>query len=164
MGKYDMFFDSEINRIFKRMSESFFNTDGIFEAPKERLGSGSHWYGYSLTVDPNGTPVFREHGRSPNISGDAREPTVDTIVDEKNNTVKLIAEIPGVEKSDIQILVDDGVVDISASRDSKKYHAKAPVGFEIDEKSAQATYKNGILQILFKIVATPSTGTKVEVN
>ena len=35
-----------------------------------------------------------------------REPLVDTIVDEKEKVVKLIAEMPGVEKTDVKIVVD----------------------------------------------------------
>lgn len=160
-----MFFDSEINRAFRRMSESFFDTDGIFEETKDSLGAGPYWYGYTVSVGPNGRPVFREYGRRPDASrSSAREPMVDTIVDEKSNAVKLIAEIPGVEKSDIQIVVDNKAVDISASRDNKKYHAKVPLRHNVDEKSAQASYKNGILQIAFKQVAASPTGTKVEVK
>lgn len=160
-----MFFDSEINRAFRRMSESFFDMDGIFEETKGGLGTEPRWYGYTLNVGPDGRPVFREYGRRPEASRDsAREPAVDTIVDEKGNAVKLIAEIPGVEKSDIQIVVDNKIVDISASRDNKKYHAKVPVRHDIDEKSAQASYKNGILQVVFERLEASPTGTKVEVN
>ena len=161
-----MFFDSEIDRAFKRMTESIFETDGIFEGAKDRLGPRPQWYGYALSVGPNGVPVFREYaGRPEKAAQDsAREPTVETILDEKNGEVKLIAEIPGVERSDIQILVDDGVADISAKRGSKKYRARVPVRHSIDEKSAKASYKNGILQLVFKRAAEVQTGTKVEVD
>ena len=36
-----------------------------------------------------------------------REPIVDTIVDEKEKVVKLIAEMPGVEKTDVKIVVEE---------------------------------------------------------
>ncbi len=147
------------------MSESFFDADDIFEGAKGNLGTGPHWHGYALSVGPNGRPILKEFGHRPEASRDsAREPMVDTIVDEKSNTVKLIAEIPGVEKSDIQVVVDNDAVDISAARDNKKYHAKVPIRHNVDEKSAKASYKNGILQLVFERVAANPTGTKVEVN
>lgn len=161
-----MFFDSEINRAFRRMSESFFDMDDIFEDARGSPGTKPYWYGYAVSVGPNGIPVIKEYGHAPKGASrdSAKEPIVDTIVDEKSNTVKLIAEIPGVEKSDIQIVVDDKVVDISAARDNKKYHAKVPMRHNVDEKSAKASYKNGILQLVFEQVATTPSGTKVEVN
>ncbi len=161
-----MFFDNEINRAFRRMSGSFFDTDDIFEGNRGNSETGPYWYGYTLSIGPNGRPVLRECGTGQEApgQGNAREPVVDTIVDEKNNTVKLIAEIPGVEKNDIQIVVDNKVVDISAARDKTRYHARVPIKRRIDENSAKASYKNGILQLVFGLVSEKPTGTKVEVE
>ena len=44
-------FDDEFNRIFKRMSSSFFNIDDLFEEFKtEGNPSGPYYYGYSMTI------------------------------------------------------------------------------------------------------------------
>ena len=86
------------------------------------------------------------------------------IVDEKEKVVKLIAEMPGVEKTDVKILVDKNVVNITAERGDKKYHCKVPLQHKVDENSAKATYKNGILQLVFKLVVEKQTGKKVEVE
>ena len=60
------------------------------------------------------------------LVSDAREAIVDTIVDEKDRVVKLIAEMPGVEKTDVKILVDKNVVSVTAERGEKntivKFH------------------------------------------
>ena len=94
-----MFFDSEFDRIFKRMSNSFFNIDDIFEEFKGNGSeSGPYYYGYTMTVGPDGKPVVKEYGNvKPGLlpTSDTREPLVDTIVDEKEKVVKLIAEMPG---------------------------------------------------------------------
>jgi len=161
-----MFFDSEIDRIFRRMSNSFFNNDGIFEESKQN-GSGPYYYGYTMTVGPDGKPVVNEYGNV--IQGqlptsDTREPIVDTIVDEKEKVVKLIAEMPGVEKTDVKIVVENNIVDISAEHDKKKYHVKVPLQHKVDENSAKASYKNGILQLVFKIVEEKPKGKTVEVE
>ena len=163
-----MFFDSEIDRIFKKMSSSFFNIDDIFEEFKGNGStSGPFYYGYTMTVGPDGKPVVKEYGNvKPGLlpTSDTREPIVDTIVDEKEKVVKLIAEMPGVEKTDVKIVVENKTVDISAERDEKKYNVKVPLKHKVDENSAKASYKNGILQLVFKLVEEKSSGKTVEVE
>lgn len=162
-------FDDEFNRIFKRMSSSFLDIDDIFEDFQTNgIHSGPYYYGYSMTVGPDGKPVVREYGNvKPGLlsTSDTREPMVDTILDEKEKIVKLIAEMPGVEKTDVKILVQGNSVDISAEHDDKKYHAKVPIKFKVDENSAKASYKNGILELAFKLVEDEKPkGKKVEVE
>ena len=148
------FFDTEIDRILKWMSNSFFDVTDSFEEVKGNSNSGPLFYGYTLTVGPDGKPSVQEYGNvkpdRPHIS-DAREAIVDTIVDEKEKVVKLIAEMPGVEKTDVKILVD-------------KNHCTVPLQHKVDENSGKATYKNGILQLVFKLVVEKQTSKKVEVE
>ena len=162
-------FDSEFERIFKRMSNSFFDIDDIFEEFKDNgSNSGPFYYGYKMTVGSNGKPIVKEYGNvKPGLllSADIREPIVDAIVDEKGKTVKLVAEMPGVEKTDVKILVQDKSVDISAEHGIKKYHVKVPIKHKVDENSAKASYKNGILELVFKLIEEEKPkGKKVEVE
>jgi len=162
-------FDDEFDRIFKRMSSSFFDIDDIFEEFKGNgSNSGPFYYGYTMTVGPNGKPVVKEYGNvKPGLlpSSDTREPIVDAIVDEKEKLVKLVAEIPGVEKTDVKILVQDKSVDISAEHGEKKYHVTVPIKHKVDENSAKASYKNGILELVFKLIEDDKPkGKKVEVE
>ena len=162
-------FSNEFDRIFKKMSSSFFDIDDIFEEFKENgSNSGPFYYGYTMTVGPNGKPVVKEYGNvKPELlpSTDTREPIVDVIADEKEKLVKLVAEIPGVEKTDVKILVQDKFVDISAEHGEKKYHVKVPIKHKVDENSAKASYKNGILELVFKLIEEEKPkGKKVEVE
>jgi len=162
-----MFFDSEIDRIFNKMTKSFFEIDGIFEEFKGSSNSEPLFYGCTMTVGPDGKPVVQEYGNTKPGQlpiSDTREPIVDTIVDEKEKVVKLIVEMPGVEKTDVKIVVDNKIVDLSAEHGEKKYHVKVPLKHTVDENSAKASYKNGILQLVFKLVAEKQTGKKVEVE
>ena len=162
-----MFFDSEFDRIFKRMSNSFFNIDDVFEEFKGNDSvSGPYFYGYTMTVGPDGKPVVKEYGNvKPGLlpNSNTREPVVDTIIDEKEKELKLIAEMPGVEKTDVKIVVENKIVELRTEHGEKKYHAKVPITQKVDENSAKASYKNGILQIVFKLEEKPK-GKKVEVN
>ena len=151
------------------MSSSFFDIDDIFEEFKENgSNSGPFYYGYTMTVGPNGKPVVKEYGNVKSgllPSSDTREPIVDVIVDEKEKLVKLVAEMPGVEKTDVKILVQDKSVDISAEHGEKKYHVKVPIKHKVDENSAKASYKNGILELVFKLIEDEKPkGKKVEVE
>jgi HSP20 family protein len=162
-------FDDEFDRIFKRMSGSFFDIDDIFEEFKRNDSvTGPFYYGYTMTIGPNGKPVVKEYGNlKPGLlpTSETREPIVDMIVDEKEKLVKLVAEMPGVEKTDVKILVQDKFVDISAEHGEKKYHAKVPINYKVDENSAKASYKNGILELVFKLVEDEKPkGKKVEVE
>ena len=149
-----MFFDDEFDRLFKRMSSSFFNIDDLLEEAKNAgTGSGPFYYGYTMTVGPDGKPVVKEYGNvKPGLlpTAERREPLVDVIVDDKEKVVKLVAEMPGVEKQDVKIIVEENTVNIDAENGEKKYHAKVPIKHKVDKDSAKANYKNGILELVFK--------------
>ena len=162
-------FDDEFNKLFKKMSSSFFNIDDIFEEFKTNgTQSGPYYYGYTMTVGPDGKPIVKEYGNvTPQglPSSNSREPMVDTIVNEKEKLVKLVAEMPGVEKSDVKILVQGKSVDISAEHGDKKYHVNVPIKHKVDENTAKASYKNGILELVFKLIEDEKPkGKTVEVE
>ena len=161
-----MFFDDEFDKLFKSMFRST-NLDDLFEGVKSAgCTSGPFCYGYTMTVGPDGKPVVKEYGNAkPELlpTSDTRKPLVDTIVDEKEKTVKLVAEMPGVEKKDVKIVVDGKIVNIDVENGEKKYHAEVPIKHKVDENSVKASYKNGILEILFKLQEKPK-GKTVEVE
>ena len=75
-------FNNEFNRIFKEMSRSFGSIDDIFEALQNTNGiSGPIYYGYTMTVGPDGKPVIQEYG---NVRPDSL-PTTDRFVDVPTN-------------------------------------------------------------------------------
>jgi HSP20 family protein len=162
-------FDDEFNRSFKKMSNSFFNIDDIFEEFKTKgSNQGPYYYGYTMTVGPDGKPIVKEYGNTkPELvsASNTREPIVDTIVDEKEKLVKLVAEMPGVDKSDVKVVVQDKSVNLSAEHGEKKYQVNVPIQYKVDEKSAKASYKNGILELVFKLAEDEKPkSTTVEVE
>ena len=162
-------FDDEFNRIFKQMSNSFFNIDDIFEEFKTKGSSqGPYYYGYTMTVGPDGKPIVKEYGNAkPELvsAPNTREPIVDTIIDEKEKLVKLVAEMPGVDKSDLKVVVQDKSVNLSAEHGEKKYQVNVPIQYKVEESSAKASYKNGILELIFKLAEDEKPkSTTVEVE
>ncbi len=163
-----MFFDNEFDRLFKKMSRSFMNLDEIFDESEDGSTFGPFYYGYSMTVGPDGKPQVREYGNvRPGLLPTAatREPLIDTIVDEKERVLKLIAEMPGVEKSDIKVVVEGNIVNVDAEHGDKKYHGRVPIRHKVDADSVKAVYTNGILEVQFKLKPEDKPkGKTVEVN
>ena len=161
-------FDDEYDSLFKQVSSSFVNLDDVFEMLKNAGNmSGPIFYGYTMTTGPDGKPVVNEYGNvKPNMlpTQEKREPLIDTLVDEKEKTLKVVAEMPGVEKSDVNVVVRaDKVIHIDAERGEKKYDVKVPIKHKVDPESPKATYKNGILELVFKLEDEKSNGTTVNV-
>ena len=147
----------EFDSLFRRMMRPFKELDEIWDEMKTSGNVqtfGPYYYGYSVTVGPDGKPVVKEYGNvRPGLlpSAETREPLVDVIVDDKEKVLKLVAEMPGVEKKDIKIEVLGRTVSLDAEHGDKKYQTKVPIKHKVDEDSVKATYANGILEVSFKL-------------
>ena len=182
-----MFDYDEFDKLFRGMHGSFVNLDDLVDAARHAGAGGPgrigpYYYGYTMTVGPDGRPVVREYGNvRPGLAGAgdgdgsaaaaAGVPAVrsglqaETILDDKERVLKLVAEMPGVEKEDVKIVVDGDAVSIDADRGKKSYHAKVPLDQKVDKGTAKATYRNGILELAFKLAdPEPPKGTTVEVQ
>lgn len=74
-----------------------------------------------------------------------RKPLVDVV--EKENEIKVIAELPGVNKEDIKVRVNGNKLIISAKSEDRQYYTEVELPAEVDEKSAKAVYRNGVLEV-----------------
>jgi HSP20 family protein len=125
-----------------------------------------YYYGYQITVGPDGKPHVREFGNvRPSAKGlveqsGTRAPLVDTTLDKKENSLRITAEMPGVNKEDIKLNLSDQNITIHAEKSDKKYHTDIPVDIELDESSVKATYSNGILELKIKLKQAPKTRGK----
>jgi HSP20 family protein len=157
MSDYYMMDWDEFDNLFQRMMRPFKELDEIWDDMKgsgDLQTFGPYYYGYSKTIGPDGKPVVKEYGNvRPSLlpTAETREPFADVIVDDKEKVLKVVAEIPGVEKKDIKIEVVGHTVNIDADHEDKKYHTKIPIKQKVDEDSVKATYTNGILELKFKL-------------
>jgi HSP20 family protein len=100
------------------------------------------------------------------VMGEGRDvaPRMKIEVSEQNGGFKVLAEIPGVKKEDIQVNVDSDQVSITAEVKqekeakegerivhSERYYGKVArafrLGYEIDESKVQAKYSDGVLEL-----------------
>ena len=114
---------------------------------------GPFVYGYSITIGPDGKPIIREFG---NVRPGAlpkgvefkpeREPLVDVIEEDKQ--IKVVAEIPGVKKDDIDLRVDESTLTIRVETAERKYFKEISLPTPVSESGAKATYNNGVLEVI----------------
>lgn len=88
-----------------------------------------------------------EHGGG-GQTGFGSETHVD--VQEAEDVVRVIADLPGVEKEDIDLKCDGEVLTISAASDHREYDERVQLPAQVDEHSATATYNNGVLEVKFE--------------
>ena len=156
IGEYDMFVD-EFDNLWRRMSRPFMDIEDIFDEFKDSTNSqtfGPYYYGYTVRIGSDGKPVVKEYGNvRPGLlpTADTREPLVDVIVDDKERALKIVVEMPGVEKKDIKIVVEGRTVNLDAEHGDKKYHTKVPIKHKVEEDSVKANYANGILEVRFNL-------------
>ncbi len=117
---------------------------------------GAVYYGYSVTIGPDGKPHVREFGNvKPTSRGTlqvgSREPFVDTVVDEKSNELKVVAEMPGVQREDIHLEALENSLTIRAEHGDRKYDTTVPLSQPVDTSTASATYNNGVLEVRLKL-------------
>jgi HSP20 family protein len=130
---------------------------------------GPFVYGYSVTIGPDGKPVVREFGNVRSDDGkpwkaiqDRREPLVDVVSFGKE--VRVIAEVPGVKKEDINVTVRERSVVISVDRQERGYYKEIELPRSVDPKGARSNYNNGILEVTVPLKTSGEGGVKLRVE
>ena len=129
----------------------------IFEQTKEFKGKGglSGVYGVSVrfggpggtgeqgfTVEPFGNVKSTPEGP---VVEEVREPIVDVFDEE--DTIQVIAELPGVSGDKIQVEVKGDILTISAEDEKRQYSKELLLSSQVKEETMTKSYQNGILEI-----------------
>jgi len=99
-------------------------------------------------------------------------PTVEVAENEKE--IRVIAEVPGLEEKDIEVMLDDGVLTLRGERKSEtedkdrqfseryygRFERRLALGHEIEEDKVAATFKNGVLMVVLPKTAKAQTSAK----
>jgi len=150
-----------INDLFEELWEEIehFERDFMRMFPREELREGEIVrkpivYGFRLEIGPDGVPRIYEFGNvrrggraGPRIMvSEEREPLVD--IYEEADKIRIVAELPGVDENKIKVeALDDRRILIEASNHDRKYRKEVELPTEIDIDTAEAVYKNGVLEI-----------------
>lgn len=107
-------------------------------------------YGFTIRTMAGGTPKVETFGnikKTPKgpVVEEMREPIVD-IFDE-GETIKVIAELPGIEEGDVHIEVKGDMLSLSAEGKTRKYSKEALLPAVVDEEKISSSYENGVLEV-----------------
>jgi HSP20 family protein len=124
-------------------------------------------YGFSMTQHPGEAPEVREFGnvqplgRSVKME-DERKPLIDVM--ETTDEVHVIAEMPGVDRTDVQLDTTESRLDIKAQNEFRKYSESVELPVKVDPHSAKATYRNGVLEVRLKRVQPEEEKSHISVE
>ena len=87
----------------------------------------------------------------------------DTHVDihDVEEEIRVVADLPGVEKENIDLECDGKSLTISARSDHREYDERVSLPRRVNEHTANATYNNGVLEVVFE-PAEQSSGISLE--
>jgi HSP20 family protein len=149
-----------MERDWRKIEKGFFNE---FEKEREQMndlvnrmmqsmGKEPQVYGFSMQVGPDGIPHVERFGNVIPVGKDrdVREPFTSSLVDEKKNELNITAEMPGINKEDIELNATENEIIIKADSNARKYYKFIKTPGPIDTDSAAAKYNNGVLEVTFK--------------
>ena len=160
-------FQKMFKEIFKQISKSLpKNLKGLspeditkeFMKNQSKFGKkGPFVYGFNFGIGPDGKPSmgsFGNIGKEP-ISGvtkvkENREPLIE--VNEEEDQIIVIAEMPGVSKEDIELNATNRSITISTQKTvfGRSYFKEIDLPAAINQDYAKARYTNGILEVRLK--------------
>lgn len=93
----------------------------------------------------------------------AEEPT-DSVGDweDRNGEISVTIEMPGVDKKEIELTVDEHTVSIEANNDTRDYSISKTFDATLNPDDVNATLNNGILDI--KIKKADSIGKTIKIK
>lgn len=137
-------------------SELFDNLEEIIEALLEEMGeSGPFVYGFSIIHRPGEDPKLREFGNVPEypqkeenfFPSETKEPLIDIF--ENEDMVHVLAEFPEIEKENLLLHATAQNLEIKVTGLSE-FSEDVELPVPVDPKSAKASYKNGVLEVIFR--------------
>jgi len=181
-GWMDRWF-SDVDEMFENMFQ-----DMLKGMPKDMMSErklpdgstvrqfGPFVYGYSMSIGPDGKPSIQEFGnvkpsRRPGAFGmeqpalepkNIREPLVDVINEPAQ--VRVVAELPGVEKSAIKTSINDDTLTISVDSATQKYYKEVHLPTVVEADNPKASYNNGVLEITLRKTQPKPKGREIHID
>jgi HSP20 family protein len=95
-------------------------------------------------------------------------------IDQHDDQIRVVAELPGVDEKDVELTIEDGVLSLSGEKRSERkdedgYSERSYGRFErrialpsnIDEDQCQADFRNGVLTVTIPRAAEKARGRRI---
>ncbi|MDY6965381.1 MAG: archaeal heat shock protein Hsp20 [Halobacteriota archaeon] len=155
-------FEDLFKEIYERIEELLKDVE-VEDILKNIEESEPFVLGFSMTKGTEGEPELREFGNvfpfSKAVTRE-RKPLIDVF--EMDEEIKVVAEIPGVEKDDIKLDAEGTKLEIKATGGSRNYSEDVFLPSAVDTDSAKASYKNGVLEVVLKKIENKKTNIEVD--
>jgi HSP20 family protein len=136
--------------IVTKMAEQGKDEAGRTGAVETMGGKAKGVYGFTVRVGLGGKPVVEQFGNiretpSGAVVTETREPLVDVL--DEGEHILVIAEMPGIEESDVHVKVEGDILQIAASRGARQYHKEVLLPTAASTENVATSYRNGILEV-----------------
>jgi HSP20 family protein len=179
MDRWFSDFDEMFERMFQDMAKGMpkeFMTEKKLPDGSTMRQYGPFVYGYSMSIGPDGKPIIQEFGnvkpsKRPGAFGfeqpaleptDTREPLVDVINEAEQ--VRVVAELPGVDKSAIKTTISEDSLTIRVESPTRKYYKEVQLPTGVDPDSSKASYNNGVLEIVLRKTKPRPKGKEIKID
>ena len=142
---------NELDRFFEDFEKAMEQTIRESVTTGQKAFSKPVVAGMAMGLGPEGKPRIQFFGDNLIGPDGFRAPIYEQIVSEKDGNLRLLVELPGVDKDDVQISALEEKLSIEAAKGDRKYRAEIALQRAIDPDSGSASYANGILEIVFKL-------------
>ena len=165
-------FQDIFNRILKSLPPEFQNLspeDIVKELMKNKSKFGFPiTYGFNVNIGPDGKPTIDSFGNleptpysGKPVVKSKREPLVE--VNEEEEIIIVIAEMPGVDREDIELKATIHSITISTKENANRhYYKEVELPSAINSDYAKARYSNGILEIELKKIDEKHKKIKID--
>jgi HSP20 family protein len=152
-------FFKNIQKIIEDMLSNgdFSDLEKFFEEQSDKF---PFVWGFSFNRGPDGRPRFDQFGdmikkmgferpfSADDDSERIREPLADVI--EEETIIRVLIELPGVEKKDIDLASTELLLKVRARTDNRNYKKEIQLPASVIPESASAKFNNGVLEVTLK--------------
>lgn len=149
-GEMEKMMEEELKSFTSRVPKEYVRERRLPDGRVERE-LGPFVYGYSVRIGPDGKPEVQEfgnvkQGRSGPLVKEEREPLVDVV--DTNGEIRVVAELPGVEKEEIELHGSEDSLTITVNNPERKYFKEIELPTKVNVRQARSGYKNGVLEVI----------------
>jgi HSP20 family protein len=149
-GEMEKMMEEELQSFTSRVPKEYVRERKLPDGKVQRE-LGPFVYGYSVKIGPDGKPEINEFGnlkqsRSGPLVKEEREPLVDVV--DTNGEIRVVAELPGVEKEEIELHGTEDSLTIAVDNAERKYFKQVELPAKVNVRQARSGYKNGVLEVI----------------